>query len=112
MERAADPVGSVPVGGEGYRRGARVCAHQEGGVQGSQKSTSRGGGGGERGGGGPRPALDCTFRLSFLSAVGETGFFLFLPLLFLLECRNAGSVRECRFENIASECRFKMQARK
>ena len=69
VEETADPVGSVFVGKEGYGRGARVFAHDEGGMRGSQESTSRGGGGGERGGGGPRPALDCTFRLSFLSAV-------------------------------------------
>ena len=78
VEKAADPVASLPVGKEGYGRGVRVFTHYEGGMRGSQESASRGDGGGEWRGGGPWPALECTFRLSFLLAGGETGFLSFL----------------------------------
>jgi hypothetical protein len=62
------PVGTVSVGGEGHGRRFGVFAHHEGGVRGSRESAPRGQGGGrERRGGGPRPALECTFPLSFPS---------------------------------------------
>ena len=81
VEEAADPVGAISVGREGYGRRARVFAHYEARMRGSQESTSRGSGGGERRGGGPRPALECTFRLS--SFGGWRDGFLFFPLFSL-----------------------------
>ena len=56
VEKAADPIGAIPEGKEGYGRGARVFAHHEGGVRGSQETTSGERGGGERRGGGPGPS--------------------------------------------------------
>ena len=68
VEEAADPVGTVSVGGEGYGRGFGIFAHHEGGMRRNGESAPRGqGGGGEWRGGGPRPALECTFCLSFFS---------------------------------------------
>ena len=65
-EEVACPVGTVSVGGEGHGRGFRVSAHYEGRVRGKWESAPGGQGGGrERSGGGPRPALECTFPLSF-----------------------------------------------
>ena len=73
VEEAADPVGAISVGKEG---GARVFTHYEGRMRGSQESTSRGEGGGERRGGGPGPALEYTFRLSFLWRLARRVSFL------------------------------------
>ena len=82
MEAAHDPVGSIPVGGEGYRRRFGVSAHHESGMRWHRESAPRGeGGGGERRGEGPRPALECT--LSFVFSFGGCGdvFLFFLSLV-------------------------------
>ena len=85
VEEAEDPVRPLPVGKEGYGRGAGVFAHYESGMRGRQESTSREDGGGERKGGWPRPALECTFRLSFPFGGWRDGSrFLFIPLFFSL----------------------------
>ena len=83
VEEAADPVGAISVGKEGYGPCPGDFAHYGGRMRVSQESTSGGSGGGERRGGGPGPALECTFRLSFLLAVGEMNFSSFLCFLFI-----------------------------
>ena len=59
MEETTGPVGSVPVGGEGYGCRFGISAHHKGRMRGLRESAPRGEGGGrEWRGGGARPALE------------------------------------------------------
>ena len=87
MGVAQDPVGPIPVVGECHGCRFGVSAHHESGVRGSRESAPRGQGGGRgRREGGPRPALECTFLLSFLFG-GQGGVFF---LLFFLTVGGVG----------------------
>ena len=86
VEEVVSPVGTIPVGGEGHGRGARVFAHHEGRVRGKRKSVP----GGQRRGGGSRPALECTFPLSFPSGGLARRLLLSFFLLFFLTVGGVG----------------------
>ena len=66
VEESKGLVGAVSVGSEGRGCCFGVFAHHESGVRRNRENAPGGQrGGGERRGGGPRPALECTFPLSF-----------------------------------------------